>query len=45
LNFEFENVWLYRAVKEATNCRLDISKFPLKRRIASARQSNATLFS
>jgi hypothetical protein len=42
-NFEFENLWLYRAVKKARNMRLDISTFPLKHRIASARQSNTTL--
>jgi hypothetical protein len=37
-NFMFENLWLHRAVEEATNWRLDISKFPAKLRIASAIQ-------
>jgi hypothetical protein len=41
--FKFENLGLYGAVKEAKNWRLDVSKFPLKVRIASARQSNTTI--
>jgi hypothetical protein len=35
--FEFENLSLGRAVKEATKRRLDISKFSLRHRIASAK--------
>jgi hypothetical protein len=42
-NFVFGNLRLYRDVKEATVWRLDISKFPLKRRISSARQFQTTL--
>jgi hypothetical protein len=39
-DFEFE---LHGAVTQATNWHLDISKFPLKHRTASARQSSATV--